>query len=166
MEGLGINLSSLIAQLINFAILLILLRLVAYKPVMKMLDQRSARIKESMEQVEAIDKRMAEAEDEVAKRIDEARQEGQTIIKQAMEAGETVKVKARQGAKEEARALIEKAKVEIQHERHETIEELRGEVVDLAIMAAGKVVSRSLDKEEHRKVIDEILREAPGLQNN
>ena len=52
MEGLGINLPLLIAQLINFGILLILLRLVAYKPVMKMLDQRSTKVKESMDEVE------------------------------------------------------------------------------------------------------------------
>jgi F-type H+-transporting ATPase subunit b len=83
-----------------------------------------------------------------------------------MEAGEAAKTKAKQEAREEAQALIEKAKVEIQRERNEAVEELRKEVSDLAIMAAGKVISRTMDKEAHRKVIDDILREAPGLQNN
>ncbi len=165
-ETLGINWPSLLAQFINFGLLLILLRLVAYKPVMNMLDKRAEKIKESMEHAETVKKRAEEADVEVAKRIDEASQEGQKIIKQAMEAGEAAKVKARQEARVEAQALVEKAKVEIQRERAEAVEELRKEVSDLAILAAGKVVSRSLDKEAHRKVIDEILKEAPGLQNN
>ncbi len=166
MGELGINVSFLLAQLVNFIILLILLRLVAYKPIMKMIDQRSDRIKESMDEVEMVNKRAEEADSDAAKRIEEASHEGQKIIKQAMEAGEAAKTKAKQEAREEAQALIEKAKVEIQRERNEAVEELRKEVSDLAIMAAGKVISRTMDKEAHRKVIDDILREAPGLQNN
>lgn len=166
MGELGINVSFLLAQLVNFIILLILLRLVAYKPIMKMIDQRSNRIKESMDEVESVKKRAEEADSDAAKRIEEASHEGQKIIKQAMEAGEAAKTKAKQEAREEAQALIEKAKVEIQRERNEAVEELRKEVSDLAIMAAGKVISRTMDKEAHRKVIDDILREAPGLQNN
>ncbi|MFC1846552.1 F0F1 ATP synthase subunit B [Chloroflexota bacterium] len=166
MDGLGINEAALIAQIINFGILLILLRMFAYKPVMKMLDQRAARIKESMDEVETVKKRAEEADSDAAKRIEEASQEGQRIIKQAMEAGEAAKAKAKQEAKIEAQSLVEKAKVEIQRERNEAVEELRKEVSDLAIMAAGKVISHSMDKEEHRKVINDILREAPGLQNN
>jgi F-type H+-transporting ATPase subunit b len=167
-EGLplGINLSYLLAQLINFFLLLVLLYLVAYKPVLKMLDQRSNKVKESMEQVEVVNKRTAEIEEEAAKRVDEARQEGQGIIKQAMEAAEGARAKARQEAKEEARALITKAQEEIQHERDEAVEELRREVADLTIMAAGKVVGRSLDKEAHRKIIDKVLDEAPELRRN
>jgi len=53
-EGLGINLPTLLAQIINFAILLGLLYLVAYKPIMRMLDERSRRVKESIEQTELI----------------------------------------------------------------------------------------------------------------
>ncbi len=166
MEGLGINLSSLIAQLINFGLLLVLLRMFAYKPVMNMLDQRAEKIKESMDHAETVKKSAEEADVEVAKRIEEASHEGQKIIKQAMEAGEAARTKAMQQAKEDAKVLVEKARVEIQRERNEVVEELRKEVSDLAILAAGKVVSRSMDKEEHRRMIDEILREAPGLQNN
>jgi len=81
-----------------------------------------------------------------------------------MEAGEEARLKAQQEAKEEAGALIDKARTEIQHERDEAVGELRKEVADLAIMAAGKVVGRSLDKEAHIKLIDEVLDEAPGLK--
>ena len=164
--SLGINVSTLVAQVVNFGILLLLLYLVAYKPLMRMFDERSNRVKESVEQAEQIKEQMAKADEEVAKRIEEAGEEGQKIIKQAMEAGEEAKAKAQQEAKEEARTLITEAQAEIKYERDEAVKELRKQVADLAIMAAGKVISRSMDKEEHLKVIDDILKEAPGLQNN
>jgi F-type H+-transporting ATPase subunit b len=166
MEGLGINLQTLIAQLINFTILFVLLYFVAYKPLMRMLDERSGKVKESMEQVDDIKQQAAKAEEEAAKRIGEASKEGQKILKQAMEAGEEARLKAQQEAKEEAGALIDKARTEIQHERDEAVEELRKEVADLAIMAAGKVVGRSLDKEAHIKLIDEVLEEASELKKD
>ena len=166
MEGLGINLQTFLAQLVNFFILFGVLSVVAYKPLMKMLDERSGRVKESIEQTEKIKEQAARAEEETAKRIEEAGKEGQTIIKQAMEAGEEVRAKAQTEAKEEAQTLIKKAQQEIQHERDEAVEELRNQVADLAITAAGKVIGRSLDKEAHRQLIDDVLSEAPELRNN
>ena len=77
MEGLGINLPTLVAQVINFAILFGLLYLVAYKPVMRMLDERSRKIKESMEQTELIKEQASHAEDEVRRQLDVAAKEGQ-----------------------------------------------------------------------------------------
>jgi len=80
MEGLGINLPTLIAQIINFVILLGLLYLVAYKPIMRMLDERSRKVKESMEQTELIKQQAERAEEEVKKQIEAAGKEGQEII--------------------------------------------------------------------------------------
>ena len=93
LEDLGINLPTLIAQIVNFVILFVLLYFVAYKPIMKMLDERSGKVKESMEQVDDIKEQAAKAEEEATKRIGEASKEGQKILKQAMGAGE----EARQG---------------------------------------------------------------------
>ena len=166
LASLGINVSTLVAQVVNFSVLLLLLYLVAYKPLMRMFDERSRKVKESIEQTEQIKEQAAKADEETAKRIEEAGREGERIIKQATEAGEEVRAKAQQEAKEEARVLINEAQEEIKYERDEAVKELRKQVADLAIMAAGKVISRSMDKEEHLKVIDDILKEAPGLQNN
>ena len=166
LASLGVNVSTLVAQVVNFCVLLLLLYLVAYKPLMRMFDERSNRVKESIEQAEQIKEQMAKADEEVAKRIEEAGEEGQKIVKQAMEAGEEAKAKAQQEAKEEARALITEAQTEIKYERDEAVKELRKQVADLAIMAAGKVIGRSLDKEAHRQLIDDVLEETPELRNN
>ncbi len=166
MEGLGIELSSLIAQIFGFGLLLLLLRMFAYKPVIKMLDQRSAKIAESMGQTDNIKKQADLAEKETARLISEASKDGQKIIEQAALIGEETKQKAKLEAKIEADRIIAKAKLEIQSERDDAIGELRSAFADLTVMAAGKVIDRSLDKEQHRQLIDKVLEESKVLDRN
>ncbi len=165
MEGLGINLPTLLAQIVNFVILLVLLYFAAYKPIIRMLDQRAAKIKESMEQAEAIRQQAAQTEAEIKTRLETARKEGQAIITQATQIGERLKEEARKEARKEAEALITKARIEIQRERDEAINELRREFVDIAITAAEKVIKETLDKEKHRRLIEEVLNESTILKN-
>ena len=168
MEGLadlGINLPVLVAQIVNVAILLGLLYLVAYRPVMRMLDERSRRIKESMTQAESIKEQAAHAEEEVKKQLEAAGREGQEKITRAVQAGEEVKQKAQEEARQAAEDLIIRARHEIQRERDEAIDEVRKEVADLTILAAGKVIDRSLDKKAHRQIIEKVLEESTRLKN-
>lgn len=164
MEGLGINLPLLIAQLVNFLILLGLLYLFAYKPILRMFDERSNRIKESMEQTESVKEQAANAEEEAKKRIEAASKEGQEVVARAVRTGEEIKQKAQQEARPEAEALIAKARLEIQRERDESIDGLRKELTDLTILAAEKVVERSLDKEAHKELIEKVLEESDSLK--
>jgi len=153
-----------LAQIVNFVILFGLLYLVAYKPIMRMLDERSRKIKESMEQTEYIKEQAEHAEEEVRKRIEEASREGQEVLARAARMGEETRREAGQKAREEAEALINRARMEIQRERDEAIDELRKEFADLTILAAEKVIDRSLDKKAHRQVIDKVLEESKTLK--
>lgn len=161
MEGLGISLPTLITQVVSFIILLVLLRVFAYKPVMKMMDERSRRIKESLEQAEAVKQQSAKAEEDLKKQIEKASLEGQDRIARAVKAGEEVKQKAEEDAKKEAERLLTRARQEIRQERDEAINGVRKEFADLTILAAGKVIEESLDKEKHRSLIDKVLKESP-----
>jgi F-type H+-transporting ATPase subunit b len=164
LADLGINLPVLVAQIVNVAILFGLLYLVAYKPIMRMLDERSRRIKESMKQADDIKEQAAHAEEEVKKQLEAASSEGQARIAHAVQIGEEVKQKAQQEARQEAETLIARARTEIQRERDEAIDELRKEVADLTILAAGKVIDRSLDKKAHRQLIDKVMEESTTLK--
>ncbi len=164
LAGLGINIPTLLAQIVNFAILFGLLYLVAYKPIMRMLDERSRKVKESMEQTEYIKEQVEHAEEEAQKRIELAGKEGEGIIGRAVRTGEEARQQAQQEAEQQAESLITRARMEIQQERDEAIDELRKEFADLTILAAGKVIDRSLDKEVHRQLIDKVLEEAPTLK--
>ncbi len=160
MEGIGINLPLLIAFVINFIILFALLSIFLYKPVLKMLDERQAKIKESMEQAEKIRQETARSEEEIKAHLETARKEGQAIIVQATQIGERLKQEAKEGARQEAESVISKARTEIQRDRDKTIEELREEFADIAILAAEKVINETLDKKKHRKLIEEVLKES------
>src|SRR3972149_3137741 len=113
MEGLadlGINLPTLLAQIVNFVILFGLLYLVAYKPLMRMLDKRSKAVEESMKQTEYIKQQAAQAEEETKRRIEAASKEGQEVIARAVRNGEEVRQQAQQEARKDAESLIARAR--------------------------------------------------------
>ncbi len=160
MDQLGINLPGLLAQIINFTILLIILRLVLYKPIMRMLDERRQRVQEGMDSAERMKEREAQAEQEVAERIENARREGQTLIGQAQQIAQRIQAEAREQAQADAEALLDRARSEIQLERDGAIADLRREFADLTIHAAEKVIGQSLDRRAHQRLIDEVLTES------
>lgn len=162
--GLGISWQGLLGQIINFALLLVLLYFIGYRPIRKMLDERSKRIKEGIDQAELAKEAATRAEEEVQRRLDEARKDGQLILAQAAEMGERLKAEAREEARREAEALIVRARAEIGMERDEAIDKLRQEFADLAILAAEKVINETLDKERHRRLIAEVLEESSTLR--
>jgi len=164
--GIGINWQWLLAFVINFVILLALLGIFLYKPVLKMVDERSNRIKESMEQAEATREEYARAREEVQKQINRAREEGQALIAQATQIGERVREEAGEKAVQEAQALVDKTRVELERERDKAIDDLRREFADISIMAAEKVIKERLDKEKHRRLIEQTLDESPTLRKN
>ena len=159
-EGLGINVPLLIAFVVNFVILFAILSLILYKPVLKMLDQRQAKIKESMDQVESIKQQSARSEQEIKARMEAAHKDAQKVIEQATAIGERLKAEAREEAHKEAESLIQKAQIEIKRQHDKDIEGLRSQFADIAILAAEKVIKESLDKEKQRKFIDEVLKES------
>ena len=161
---LGIVGPNLLAQIVNFAVLFVLLYLLAYRPILRMLDERSKKIKESVEQTELIKEQAARAAEESKRHIEAGIKEGQELITRATRTGEDVRQQAQQKAQEEAQALVKRAQGEIQRERDEAVGALRKEFADLTIIAAEKVIERSLDKKAHREIIDKVLDEAGTLK--
>ncbi|TET96883.1 MAG: F0F1 ATP synthase subunit B [Dehalococcoidia bacterium] len=161
LKALGINLPSLIAQLINFTILLIVLGWAFRRFLFPLLDERRRRIQEGLDASEEAKQRLAQAETEAGAELDKARQEGQALIGQAQQMSTRIQDEARQAARADAEALLERARSEIQLERDAAIADLRREFADLTITAAERVIRRSLDRKAHRELIEEVLAEAP-----
>ena len=156
---LGIELPHLVAFMINFFLLLILLTFVLYKPITKTLDERAAKIKESLEKAEQIKQESVRAEESVKAQVEAGRKEGQAIIAQATQNGERVKEEAKAEARKEAEAVILKAQAQIESDRDDAFNKLRREFADLAVLAAEKVIEQSLDKKAHEKLIEKVLEE-------
>jgi F-type H+-transporting ATPase subunit b len=169
MEGfasLGINLPLLIVFCVNFLILLIILRLFLYKPVLKVLDERARRTKEAMELAEVTKHEYEQARTEVQKQIEKGRQEAQAIITQATQLGERLKEESREEASKQAQIILDRTRIELGAEREKIIEDLRREFVSIAILAAEKVIKETLDKEKHRKLIEETLQTSAVLKKS
>jgi F-type H+-transporting ATPase subunit b len=164
--SLGINLPLLVVFIVNFIVLLVLLRLFLYKPVMKVLDERAQRTKEAMNLAEATKKEYEQAKGEVQKQIEKGRQEGQAIITQALQTGERLREESRAEATKQAQVIIDRARSELEAERDKIVGDLRREFVDISIAAAEKVIKETLDKEKHRKLIEETLQESVTLKKN
>ena len=160
MSQLGLNLPLLLAQIINFLIVLVALRMFLYKPVLGMLEQRAQRVREGLQAADRSKEQAAEAEQEVAQQLDEARRQGQSLIAQAQEASSRIQEESRSAARREAEALLERARSEIQLERDQAIAELRKEFADITVTAAEKVIGQSLDRQGHQRLIEGVLAES------
>ncbi len=163
---MGVNLPGLIGQMINFLLLLIILRLVLYKPVLRMLDQRAAKIREGVEQAERSRQDAIRMQQEYEGRMEEARRENQRIINEAMQISDRLRAEAQEQARQQSEEFLARARSEIDQERRQAVADLRRQVADLAIMAASRVIRRSLDPKDHARIIDEVLSEADKLKYN
>jgi F-type H+-transporting ATPase subunit b len=144
-------------HLINFLILILILQRFMYKPILKMLDDRAARIRDSLAQADQVRAETAAIEERSRGVLDEARREGQEILAQANRNAERIVSEARQAAQQEADHLLERARLDLVREREQAFTELRQQVADLAVLAAGNVVQRSLDDAAHRQLIQQFL---------
>src|SRR5437867_4720729 len=160
--ALGLNLPALVAQLVSFTLLVVVFRAFLYKPVIKILDERKKRIQEGLDASEEAKRRLSQTEQEVAKELEKARQQGQEQIAQAQQIAARIQEEARQGARQEADQLLARAKNEIDLQRDSAIAELRREFAGLTITAAERVIKEELDPEKHRRLIQEVLAEAPS----
>jgi F-type H+-transporting ATPase subunit b len=162
---LGINLPLLVGQIVNFCFLLIILRLLVYKPVLKMLDERRERIREGLSAADRGREQAEAANRDAAAQIESARREGQQIVANAQAVGQRLQEEARVQAQQQQEAMLERARGEIQLERDNAISELRREFADLTIAAAEKVIGQSLDRTAHQRLIEQALAESSFREN-
>lgn len=159
MDQLGINWQGLLAQIVNFGILLFLLRMVLYKPVLNMLNQRSEKIRDSLQRAEEMKQAAERAKEEHAALVEQGRKEGQAIISRAEQIAARMREEAQTQARTEAEQFLAQARAEIERDKQRAIAELRAQVADLAILAASRIVGESLDKTAHYRLIEEVLDE-------
>ena len=163
---LGFHIPSLIAYLFNFTVLLVILYVVGYKRILRMLDERSERIRESVEAAERVRQESVAQHEEMEKRLEEGRHEGQAVLNQAREMADRYREEEREKARQEAEAIVARARDDIQRERDAAIDQVRSNFAGLAILAAERVIERSLDESAHRDIIEKVLEESPNVNGS
>ncbi len=156
--GLGINAFAFLSQLISFGIVFLILWRWGFPAILSMLEKRQAVIREGVENAEKAERALAEATARAEQLLLEARKQSQETIAQAAKLAER---EARR-IEEEARARaeeIEQQQVErIQQEAARARAELSRLVVNLAITAASKVISKSIDSKDNRRLVEEFVK--------
>jgi F-type H+-transporting ATPase subunit b len=151
---------TLIAQLLTFLVTLGLLYWLAWGRLVGILEARRTRIREGIEASERAKQEREAAEREYQARLEQARREAQVMLDQAQKMGETLRQELETKAKAQADEIVAQAKREIDVERQRAIQDLRSQVADLAILAAGRIIGESLDAKKHRELIDRAIKEA------
>ena len=164
MTDLGFNFPSLIVFVVNFAILLVVLYIFAYKPILGVMDRRASQIRENLEAADRAREEASSSRREMQSQLQEARSEGQRLIEQARQMAERYREEERARAREEGEAFVARAREDIQRERDVALQEVRSHFADLAIDAAERVISRSLDRDTHRDLIEQVLQESDDLR--
>jgi F-type H+-transporting ATPase subunit b len=148
---------SLIIQIVNFVLLLFLLKKFLYTPFVAKMEERTAAITKSLEEAQAARAQAARQQEENTERLRAAHAEADAIRTRALkDAGEEQR-KLVEAARAESQRLVDSAKAQLEAETRRAREELRREVSDLAVAVAEKLVRKSLRDEDHRRIVADAV---------
>ena len=159
LAALGLDWKILLAQFINFAILVFVLWKFGYKPIMNFLDERKKKIEQGVEDAQKATEKLEQMEVKEKEVIANAKKEAIAIIDQAKEDADKKRQEMIAKAKEEVKTVIDQEKAKIKAEREETTKQIKKEVGELIAVAVEKVVDERLDQDKDRKMIEKVLKE-------
>ncbi len=157
MDALGINLGYFFVQLVNFAIIFIVIRAWIVGPVVNLLQKRRETIAQGLEDARVAAEARANAEKEAEKILAEAQVKANEVVREATTRAEAATKDISTAANAEAAKIIESAKVEAQQEKVRVLGDLRGQVAALAMAAAQRLVGDALDEQRQRSLIEEFF---------
>lgn len=145
-----------------FLLLLFVLSRTAWKPLLRVLEERERRIRET---IEAAQQQREEAEKILAEHrrmLGEAQGEAQEILAQGRKAAERLKEELLEEGRREQEQILARARDEIVRERERALEALRREAVDLSLAAAERLLRKEVDSAENRRLVEEFLSQMPA----
>lgn len=147
----------MIWTIISFFILLFFLKRFTFKPLLGMMQKREAAIRESIEEAKRTREAAEALHGQYQNMMAEARDEVKKIIEEGKSLGENARKEMISKATEESNRIILRAQEEISLEKERALSELRVRIADLSIMAASKVIEKSLSKDDHLRLLDEYV---------
>jgi F-type H+-transporting ATPase subunit b len=145
---------------ITFGIAVFVLWRFAFGPLQKVIDERRARIAESLETAEETRAEAVRLLNEYRETLGSVRAEAEEILERSRKAGDTTKAEILDEARRQAQRTVEKAQEQLERDVRVALQELKGEIAGLTLLATEHVVGKSLDDDDHRRLIDEALRAA------
>ncbi|HLQ33947.1 MAG TPA: F0F1 ATP synthase subunit B [Chloroflexota bacterium] len=157
---LGIDWVRLVLQIVNFLILLFLLQRLLFKPILRLMDNRATKIRESIDEAHRMQKLADEIREMNEKERDAAKREANEILDNARRMAEQYAASERERTANELELFKQRTMDDIELERQRAVADVRRVAVDLAILAAGKVIEQQLNPADHVKLVEQFLAEA------
>lgn len=148
---------SLIIQAINFLLLLLILSKLLYRPFLAKMEERSRAIRKSLDEAQAARAEAERQREEHAAKIQEAHAEAQAIRATALREAAEEQRRLVEAARGEATRLVETARAELDQDIRRARQELRREVSELAIVAAERLIKKSLREDDHRRIVQDAI---------
>jgi F-type H+-transporting ATPase subunit b len=154
-----VNIFQVVIAAANFLVFLVIIWTFAFKPVTAMLNDRKTRIEQGLKDAEQARRDRENAESERVATLGEARREANDILARAQKVAQETRDADIAATKEELERLRTRAAAEIEAEKIRAISDVRAEVADLALRAAGKVVGETMTNARERRLVEEFLNE-------
>lgn len=154
-----INAGPILWTIINFFLLLILLRIIAWKPILNALKTRQDTINDALNRAEAAKQEADRVLAENQKALRQAEAESQKVLKETREYAQRIQSDAMAKVQDDTKKLMEQAQQEINLSKQQALNELRTEVASLAVGAAEKILNESLDADRHKRLVDDYLKQ-------
>ncbi len=158
-EKLGIDWRLLIAQIINFLILIFVLHRFAYKPILRMMKKRTETIEKSLSDAKKIEENLIDSEKKHSEIINQARREARDLLGETSQRADSLRQERIKEANQEVEKMIEAAKLEITQSKEKMMQDVKAEVAGLVIETAEKVIESKMDKKNHNGLIEKTLAE-------
>lgn len=162
LDALGINPGFLISQIVNFLIVLVIVRAFLWKPMMNMLDARSATIQKGLEDAAAAANARRNAEAEAEKILAQARIESQQVIAEARERAEQVARGIQNDAQSEGDRIRAEAQLRIEEDRNRELGSLRGQVAAISTAIARQLIGETLDETRQQRIVTDFFTRLPA----
>lgn len=159
---LGLSFPNILFQVVNFLLFLWVLHRLLFKPLVAMLERRRQRIAESLDEAANLRKQVETERAEFQAELANARAEAQRIREDASRAAETLRARELEQARAEAERMRTEAAAEVDRNRARVAAELRSQTADLVVGATARVLGRSIDDPEHRRLVQEAITEVAG----
>jgi len=157
LEQLGINLGFIIVQIVNFALIFIILRAWVFKPIAGVLVSRREKVAQGLEDARVAADARASAEADAEKILAEAQTKASEIVREATVRAEEATKDIKVAAEKDAADTRKNALAEIEDERNKVLGEVRGQIAALAMAATQKLVGEALDEQRQRALIDQFF---------
>ncbi|MAI88404.1 MAG: ATP synthase F0 subunit B [Candidatus Marinimicrobia bacterium] len=143
--------------ILSFLLLMFILSKFAWKPLLKMLNEREEKIRTAIEKAENAEKKLETLNEQGEKILSDARSESQKLLLSTKETAQNLKEEIEREAKQKATSIIDQARVQIQAEKNQVLSEIKNELSSFSIMIAEKLIKKNINKDDNMKLINESI---------